>query len=105
MSLRKLFVGIFCLSVALATLTACPPPPPDGVVYANEAPPPLRSEVIVATPGPDYVWVPGYWGWGGSAYAWTAGTWTRPPHAHASWVTPRWYHGTRGWYSVAGHWR
>jgi len=106
MSSRKLFVGIFCLSAVLATLTACPPPPPPvGVVYASEGPPPLRTEVVIAAPGSEYVWVPGYWNWGGSAYQWTTGVWIRPPNSGAVWVTPRWYHDKRGWYRVGGHWR
>lgn len=105
MSARTRTLGIIGLAAALATLTACPPPPPDGVVYASEGPPPLQGEVVVMAPGPDFVWVPGYWSWGGSAYVWTKGAWAHPPHAHAKWASPRWYHSSRGWYSTKGEWR
>lgn len=105
MTARKWTLGIIGLAAALATLTACPPPPPYGVVYASAGPPPLQSEVVITAPGPDYVWVPGYWNWGGSAYVWTKGTWAHPPHAHARWVEPTWHHSERGWYHTGGEWR
>jgi len=102
---RKWTLGIIGLTAALATLTACPPPPPGGVVYASAGPPPLQSEIVVTAPGPDYVWVPGYWNWGGSAYAWTKGAWAHPPHPHAQWVEPTWHHTSKGWYRTGGDWR
>ncbi len=105
MSLRKTLIGICGAAALLVTLTACPPVPPDGVVYASEGPPPMRTEVAIAAPGPDFVWVPGYWNWGGSAYVWTAGAWSHPPHVHARWVAPSWHHNGHGWYSTRGEWR
>jgi hypothetical protein len=105
MSARKWTIGIVGLAAALATLTACPPPPPAGVVYASVGPPPLQTEVVIVSPGPGFVWVPGYWGWGGTAYVWTRGAWIRPPHARARWVSPRWWHNSRGWYRTGGDWQ
>ncbi len=61
-------------------------------------PPPLRAEVILASPGPGFVWVPGYWDWAGASYVWVAGAWVRPPFLHARWESPRWrrHHYYRG---------
>ncbi len=76
-----------------------------GEVVVNEAPPAPPSEVIVASPGPGFVWVGGYWGWAGGGWHWQAGRWARPPHGGAVWVGPRYY--VRGGHQVwvHGHWR
>jgi hypothetical protein len=57
---KRFISGIFSSAVVALALTACPPPPPVGVSYVATAPPALRSEILVAAPGPGYVWVPGY---------------------------------------------
>lgn len=70
-------------------------------------PPALRAEVGIASPGPGYLWVPGYWDWAAARadWVWVPGTWERPPHARAVWVAPR-YHQRRGhWMYEHGHWR
>jgi|SRR5579884_3056269 len=56
-------------------------------------PPPPRVEQMVPSPGPDYVWVEGYWYPVGSHYRWHRGYWTRAPYAGASWVGPRYEGG------------
>jgi hypothetical protein len=53
-------------------------PPAPRVVYA----PPRR-------PGPEFVWVEGYWYPDHKHYKWHDGYWTRPPYAGACWVAPR----------------
>jgi len=60
---------------------------------------------MVASPGPDFVWVGGYWGWSGGRHSWMAGHWERPPHVRAEWVQPRWEHRGRGYVFVRGFWR
>ena len=72
------------------------------------APPPPRHEVIVERerPGPDYIWVAGYWDGAPGRYNWVAGHWERPPHAHATWVQPRWERDHDGHYHmIRGEWR
>lgn len=54
-----------------------PPPPPPGVY------------VLPARPGPEFVWVEGYWYPVGRHYRWHEGYWTRPPYEGARWVAPR----------------
>jgi hypothetical protein len=54
--------------------------------------PPPRPRVVAVrpvAPGPDYVWVDGYWYPVGGHYKWHAGYWSRPPYVGARWVGPR----------------
>ena len=69
---------------AVLTGVACAPPPPPRervVVYEQPAPPPPVTEVVVAQPGPEYVWVRGHHRWdeGAHAYVWVSGRWVVPP--------------------------
>jgi hypothetical protein len=75
------------------------------VYYANVPPPPVRAEAIIASPGPGFVWVGGYWGWRGNAHVWVAGSWMRPPHPHSVWVAPRWEARGGRYYFHEGRWR
>jgi outer membrane lipoprotein SlyB len=58
------------------------PPPPPRVVY------------VEPTPGPEFVWVEGYWYPVGRRYEWHDGYWTRPPYDGARWA-PAHYDGQR----------
>ena len=65
------------------------------------APPPLRVvRVQPRSPGPDYMWLGGYWYPQGNKYKWHDGYWTRPPYSGARWVEPR--HDGHEYF--AGHW-
>jgi hypothetical protein len=65
------------------------PPPPPRVVY-----------VVPATPGPEYIWIDGYWYPVGHHWKWHQGYWTRSPYMGARWAAP---HYERGEYFV-GYW-
>jgi hypothetical protein len=54
-------------------------------------PPPAPRVVRVAPrrPGPDYIFVQGYWYPVGNHYKWHNGYWTRAPYPGARWVAPR----------------
>jgi hypothetical protein len=67
-----------------------PPPPPPSAAY-------VRRPVC---PGPNYVWIDGFWDWRGRRYAWNPGYWAVRPHARAYWISPRY---DRGRY-FAGYW-
>ena len=54
------------------------PPPPPRVVY-----------IAPQRPGPEYVWIDGYWYAVKNRYQWHEGYWTPPPYARARWVAPR----------------
>jgi hypothetical protein len=76
-----------------------------GVYYATVPPPAVRVEAFGPAPGPGYVWINGYWGWGGSAYAWVPGRYVRPPRARAVWVAPRWESRGGRYRFHEGRWR
>ena len=66
-------------------------------------PPPFPRIVSTAgqvRPGPDFVWIEGYWYPVGRHYKWHEGYWTRPPYVGARWVPP---HHDGGQFFV-GYW-
>jgi WXXGXW repeat (2 copies) len=63
-------------------------------------PPPRVVRVQPARPGPDWVWIEGYWYPVGKKYHWHEGYWTRVPYAGAHWVGPRY----EGGQFFAGFW-
>jgi hypothetical protein len=63
-------------------------------------PPPRVVKVVPARPGPEFVWVEGYWYPVGGHWKWHEGYWTRPPYVGARWVPPR--HDGRQYF--AGYW-
>ena len=76
-------------------------------------PPPRVVQVLPPTPGPEFVWVGGYWYPVGNHYKWHAGYWTRPAYAGALWVAPRhdgerffdgYWEGDRGRREHDHHW-
>lgn len=75
---------------AMSVYNAPPPPPPP--VYGGFRRP--------ACPGPNFIWVDGFWNWRGSRYSWVSGYWAARPHARAFWVGPRY---DRGRY-FSGYW-
>lgn len=53
------------------------------------APPPVRiMRMQPQSPGPDYLWIGGYWYPNGNRYRWHDGYWTRPAYQGARWVEP-----------------
>jgi hypothetical protein len=76
-------------------------------------PPPRVIRVRPVAPGPDFVWVDGYWYAVGNHYKWHAGYWTRVPYAGARWVVPHhdgerffagYWEGDRGRFEHDHHW-
>jgi hypothetical protein len=73
--------------------------------YASQAPPPLPEYDQPPAPDPNYLWTPGYWGWGDSGgYYWVPGVWCPPPYYGALWTPPYWgfYGGRYGFHR--GYW-
>ena len=74
-------------NIAVGINIGAPPPPPVVVVQ-----PPA--------PGPDFLWVQGYWYPVEGRYHWHAGYWTLPPYEGAIWIAP---HHDRGRF-FTGYW-
>jgi len=69
-------------------------------------PPPQRDVIIGVSPGPDFVWVGGYWDGSPGHYSWVGGRWAKPPHAHGQWMAPHWDKDRDGhFHQTKGEWR
>lgn len=76
------------------------------VVAQPPAPPPPPPEVVVYQPGPNYVWVPGYYAYDGRAYVWIGGRWARPPHRrYHNYRAPHWENRSGNYVYIQGYWR
>jgi hypothetical protein len=75
-------------------------------IQVDAPPPPPRPEVVVGVaPGPDYVWVGGYWDGSPGHYVWVRGRWDHSPHGHGVWMAPHWDKDRDGHYhQVKGEW-
>lgn len=71
-----------------------------GITIGPPPPPPYAVQVLPPTPGPEFVWIAGYWYPVGVHYKWHKGYYTRPPCEGARWVQPH-YDGERFY---AGYW-
>ena len=69
-------------------------------VHTGTPPAAPRAYRVPPQPGPDYVWVEGYWYPVNGQYRWHNGYWTHPPYPDAYWVAP--YYQGGAYYT--GHW-
>lgn len=75
-------------------------------VSVRLAPPPLPLYDQPPLPGPDYMWLPGFWAWDDYAgdYFWVPGTWALAPRPGLVW-TPSWWEWQNDTYLYhAGYW-
>jgi len=77
---------------APATETSNPASTTTVVVPPSPAPAP-PVEVIPVSPGPDYLWTPGWWSWNGGAWIWFSGYWGHPMRPGHVWFKGNFYHG------------
>ena len=86
------------------TVTTVVPAPAPGLVVSEAPPATVYQEVIAPAPGPDYVWISGYWTWYGGRWCWARGHWAYPPYRGAYWYGGRWEQrgGSHVW--VGGYW-
>jgi hypothetical protein len=63
-------------------------------------PPPHVVRVLPPRPGPDFIWIEGYWHPVGNHYRWHGGYWTLAPSPRVRWIAPR--HNGRMYF--AGYW-
>ena len=92
-----LLVGALVLGVGVSGVHA-----QISVGISIGAPPPPARVVVErpVNPGPEFVWVEGYWYPVGHHYKWHPGYWTRPPYEGARWVPP--HHDGERYY--VGYW-
>jgi hypothetical protein len=96
---KRFVLASLLLSVSALVAGGC------GVgLWVPLAPPDALVEVHGGMPGPEFVWIGGYWQWH-SRWVWEPGHWERPPHVGARWEAPHWEHGARGWRFHRGRWR
>ena len=69
-------------------------------IQIGPPPPPRVVRIVPVRPGPDFVWIGGYWYPVARHYRWRDGYWTRAPYAGARWVPPR--YESRRYYN--GYW-
>ena len=74
------------------------------VRIVGDGPPARRHEIRIARPGPNHVWVGGYWHHRGTDWSWYDGRWVERPRRHARWIAPRYLRVRGGWRYVPGHW-
>jgi hypothetical protein len=89
-------------STTVATTTTSSPPSSTSIVVTPPPAPAPQVEVIPASPGPDYIWTPGWWSWNGGAWIWFGGYWGYPVRPGHIWLNGRFYHG-RGVEVIRGH--
>jgi hypothetical protein len=99
--LMLLAVGVSCAAELSLGIRIGPPPRPRVI------------HVRPVSPGPNHVWVDGYWYPVGGRYRWHNGYYTRPHYEGAHWVAPRhdgeryyggYWDGAHGRYEHDHHW-
>lgn len=67
------------------------------------APPPPLYEYYGFPPVAGYVWIGGYWSWGGASYVWVPGRW-EPPRPGYHWIPHGWGQHGEHWRPHGGRW-
>ena len=93
-------------ATALPQIPIPPPPPLPGleVHIITGRPPAPRYERRSPRPGPDYIWVGGFWHSDGGQWIWVPGRWEPPVAPQAYWIPPRYVRSERGYIYEPGHW-
>jgi hypothetical protein len=97
-------IGVAAGLLGMVLTTACE----GGHYYGGVSvgpPAPLVETPYGVSPGPGYIWTPGFYDYGGSNWAWHRGEWRRPPHRQDHWVAPRWDHRGKGYRQRPGGWQ
>ena len=71
---------------------------------APDAPPPLRQERRSPRPGPNHLWIAGYWDRQGDRWDWAPGRWEEPAERGSRWVKPQYRHEGGAYRYDPGHW-
>jgi YXWGXW repeat-containing protein len=101
-------IARFVLSLVFAAGILAMPAPSHAQVAVGVSvrigPPALPVYAQPVCPGPDYIWVPGYWAYGDDDYFWVPGTWVLAPEPGLLW-TPGYWGWSEGFYVWhSGYW-
>ena len=99
----KKILLVAAVVAVLASGCAIAPYDPYYDAPVRVAPPPPRSEYPGYPPAPDYLWVSGYWNWGGGRYVWAPGRWESPRPGYY-WTPHRWEREGDHWRQQGGRW-
>lgn len=67
-------------------------------------PPVLPVYVQPICPGPNYIWIPGYWAYSDDGYFWVPGTWVIAPEPGLLWTPGYWAWDDGFYFWHAGYW-
>ena len=101
-------LGVMVLLAAAAIPMAAAPA--QAQLFVNISvrtmPPPLPVYVQPPLPGPDYIWLPGYWAWDDDVddYFWVPGTWALAPRPGYVWTPPWWGWSNGAYVFHTGYW-
>lgn len=98
---KRMILAAILASLASACAVVPVEPYYGGTVVVE--PPPLRVEYPGYPPYPGYVWITGYWSWGGQRHVWVPGRWVAPRPGYV-WVAPRWVRDGPHWRMHEGRW-
>lgn len=106
LKISMLILGCAVGLAALGCYVSAAAPGVGAELEVSGPPPAIQEEAVVASPGPDYVWIGGYWDWdlGTRQYIWRAGRWDHPPHAETRWIAPHYEFRSGHHYYHPGHW-
>ncbi len=71
---------------------------------APEAPPRPRWERRTTCPGPNYIWIAGYWDRQGDQWGWAPGRWEEPSQRGSTWIRPQYRREGRAYRYEPGRW-
>lgn len=97
---------LLAMIAATLLLSACVVAPVSRPYYGEAvivAPPSHRVEYGGPPPVAGYVWIDGFWNWGGSRHEWVPGRWEAPRSGHY-WVPHRWKRDGEHWRQHGGQW-
>ena len=104
--LRPAFAALVGMAVPFAVIPTVSHAQISIGISVNFAPPPLPVYDQPPIPGPDFIWVPGYWAWSDDIgdYYWVPGTWIEAPEPGLLWTPAWWGWNDRAYVFHEGYW-
>ncbi len=84
-------IALLALAAIMLAMPAAAPAQVSFGASVTIGPPPLPVYVQPLCPGPDFIWIPGYWAWDPDfGYYWVPGLWVEAPFVGAFWTPGYW---------------